>query len=179
MTRERWRPVVGYEGLYEVSSKGRVRSLDRVIECLNRWGKVASRRVCGCVIRPRIGAYAMVTLSRADKPETLYVHALVLEAFVGPRPPGHEGAHENGNPYDNRLRNLSWKTPQGNADDRVRHGTTTLGEKNPHARLTVADVLGIRRAVAEGESQGSVARRLDLAQAQVWRIVHRKQWVHV
>lgn len=55
------------------------------------------------------------------------VHRLVLEAFIGPRPPGMYGCHNNGNPTDNRLRNLRWATPRENVADMHRHGTSRWG----------------------------------------------------
>jgi hypothetical protein len=54
------------------------------------------------------------------------IHTLVLEAFVGPRPPGLVACHGNGDHFDNRLRNLRWGTYSDNAYDQVRHGTHKL-----------------------------------------------------
>ena len=115
---EIWLPVPGFVGCYEVSSAGRVRSLDR----LDRLG----RRRAGRILRAKPGSngYPSVTLA-ADKdgrrpPRS--VHVLVLEAFVGPRPEGTEARHLNDDPTDNRLENLAWGTPSDNARDRVRNG---------------------------------------------------------
>lgn len=120
--KEKWLPVVGWEGLYEVSDLGRVRSLDRVI--VER-GTGTVRQVKGRIMKatPHEG-WVSVTLSRGGRNKRYAkVHHLVLEAFVGPRPAGMEGCHNYGDFRDNRLESLRWDTPSENMRDQVRHGT--------------------------------------------------------
>jgi len=104
---ERWLPVVGWEGRYEVSSWGRVRR----INCKPKKNTVAAN------------GYDVVSLSREGKSYVFTVHRLVLEAFVGECPSGCETRHLNGNRGDNRLENLKWGTAAENSRDRVRHDT--------------------------------------------------------
>ena len=120
---ERWRPVPAYAGYYEVSQLGRVRSLPRN----DRRG----RRVVGGMRKPHIAAsgYPCVTLHRDGSSQTHYVHSLVLEAFVGPRPPGAEACHGEGGPSDNRVDNLRWDTHRENVLDIVRHGHHQLANQ--------------------------------------------------
>lgn len=134
MEMEEWRPVAGFAGAYEVSNLGRVRSLDRRILCRN--GTSFRRR--GVVLNPSEhtpGGYRQVKLPNRESASpgaqrTAFVHALVLEAFVGPRPaPEMEARHLNGVPSDNRLSNLIWGTASENAFDRVRHGTHSNANK--------------------------------------------------
>lgn len=125
---ETWRPVAGYQGFYEVSDLGHVRSLDRWIECSNRWGSTTRYFKPGRVLKVKrkkkaTHAYAVVTLSVHDVQATFEVHRLVLQAFRGECPPGQQGCHEDGNLFDNRLSNLRWGTPSSNAQDRIQHGT--------------------------------------------------------
>jgi hypothetical protein len=111
-----------------------------------------------------------------------YVHALVLEAFVGLCPQGMECRHLNGVRHDNRLANLTWGTYAENNADRVRHGTNgnvAKGEKHPHAKLTTSKVLDIRKRVAEGETARSLALEYGLHEEHVGRIVRRERWKHV
>ena len=96
---EQWKPVVGWEGLYDVSDKGRVKSL--------RSGKILADR-------PSNGGYLIVALQREGKRFEVLVHRLVLEAFVGPCPDGMECFHDNDVAWDNRLSNLKWATHQEN-----------------------------------------------------------------
>ena len=131
-TPEVWKPVLGYERHYEVSDCGNVRSVDRIVT--NRLG--VSRNLKGrdmkiheyipsLKVRPaRPGGEPLyVRLSLDGKSRIRYVHTLVLEAFVGPRPEGMECCHNNGDCHDNRLENLRWDTPKANGEDMVKHGT--------------------------------------------------------
>lgn len=113
---ERWLPVVGDSG-YEVSDAGRVRGLDRVLIRTN--GRPYPVR--GVMLRPQPTkpGYRKVEIG----PRTRHMHALVLEAFVGPCPDGMECCHENRDRADNRLSNLRWDTHSGNMRDALRHGT--------------------------------------------------------
>lgn len=121
---ERWKPVVGYEGLYVVSDKGRVRSVDRTIERFSKHGKTYTHRLRGRLktATPRCG-YPSVGLHDGDGGRTRPVHRLVLEAFVGPCPPGMECCHFDGDRSNAHLENLRWDTRFANEDDRARHAT--------------------------------------------------------
>jgi len=123
---ERWKPVVGYEGLYEVSDQGRVRSLDRWYDRPASRRKPKPWRRCypGQMISvaPNGAGYPRVNLHRNRKREEKLVHWLVLEAFVGPCPAGEEGLHGNDIKTDNRLSNLRWGTRSDNVKDAIRNG---------------------------------------------------------
>lgn len=117
MSTERWLPIPGYEGLYEVSERGEVRSLDR-IDALGRLRPGQMRRP----YRDH-GGYLRVALAADGTKRALAVHHLVLLAFVGPRPTGTEGCHWDGDPENNHLSNLRWDTHGSNMRDSVRNGT--------------------------------------------------------
>ena len=108
-TIERWLPIPGWEGLYDVSSLGRVRSHYRGGRILRPW--------------PDADGYLRVSLSRGGVQTIYRVHRLVLLAFAGPGEPGEEVRHLNGDATDNRADNLAWGTPAENKRDQVRHGT--------------------------------------------------------
>lgn len=111
---EVWVPVSGYAGLYEVSSLGRVRSLDRVVEI---HGMNCKRLLRGRVLKPKYApcGYLQVALSAENKQRYAYIHTLVCEAFIGPRPSkGHQVDHINADRTDNRLSNLRWVTVKEN-----------------------------------------------------------------
>jgi hypothetical protein len=122
---ETWLPIAGFEGLYEISDLGSVRSLDRVIT--TKAGVRKNRR--GRLLRPRRTptGYNSVTLYRLDGTHrATYAHVLVLEAFVGPRPDGLEACHGPGGVNDNSLQNLRWDNHQNNMRDMVRDGNCHL-----------------------------------------------------
>ena len=118
---EEWRPVVGWEDLYEVSDQGRVRSFDRTVHCKN--GR--TRRYKGRLLKPRKDrdGHLKINLYKDGKPKTKFVHRMVLEAFVGSCPEGMECLHIDGNPANNCVDNLRWGTRGENMLDRVRHGS--------------------------------------------------------
>lgn len=119
--KETWKPIPGWENLYEVSDQGRVRSLDRIYvrasgQTVHNKGKVLSPAKYHC-------GHLHVNLRAAPRKEKWRVHKLVLMAFVGPCPEGMEVCHNNGNPADNRLENLRYDTHSANLLDRNEHGT--------------------------------------------------------
>jgi hypothetical protein len=108
-----WRPVVGYEGLYEVSDQGRVRSVSGI-----RWNGQALHTFKGKELKPQsTGRYQHVALSREGKVQCVKIHSLVADAFLPPCP-GQRGRHRgcyhvdhiNNQPLDNRASNLQWLT---------------------------------------------------------------------
>lgn len=120
--QEQWLPVVGYEGLYEVSDQGKVRALARVIAPSDgRRPYVRPAQMRKIQIDPY--GYCKVSLSKDRKIEFAFVHRLVLEAFVGPRPDGMEVCHNDAVKTDNRPSNLRWDTHSENGRDHYRkHG---------------------------------------------------------
>lgn len=123
--------------------------------------------------------YLRVYLTHDGREQTVYVHALVLTTFVGPRPEGLQCRHLDGNPANNHVSNLAWGTPLENEQDKILHGTKQRGEKGNGAKLTEEDVLEIRRRAASGETQTSIAKDFSVDRTRICRIVLRKTWAHV
>lgn len=115
---EQWRPVAGWEGLYEVSDQGRICSIPRKgVRGGVLWASVKTR------------GYRGVTLCRGGERRYAWVHQLVIEAFDGPRPPGHQIRHLDGDRLNNRRENLSYGSASENMLDSVRHGTHAAARK--------------------------------------------------
>lgn len=110
---EYWKPVLGYEGLYEVSNTGRIRGL-----------------IADTVIKQRVGkrGYAFVSLSKCDYRTHSLVHLIVAGAFLGPLPDSSEVVHEDGWRMNNRPSNLKHISAQEAGDKR-------LAERREYARL--------------------------------------------
>lgn len=117
MERVKWAPVVGYEGIYEVSSDGRVRSLRR----LDARGRLVGGRELSISLHP--SGHQVVKLSRDGVSESAKLHRIVLIAFAGLPPDGCEVLHYDGDPANNHVENLRWGTRSENLRDSVRHGT--------------------------------------------------------
>jgi hypothetical protein len=124
---ETWVPVPQWEGYYEVSNRGRVRSLDRTVTCQS--GQLRPLR--GCVLSPGVhpAGHLLVNLCRDGQGHMSYVAHLVAAAFIGPRPPGFEVCHGDGVPSNNLPENLRYDTVSANHLDRVRHGTHNHASK--------------------------------------------------
>lgn len=107
MENEEWRKVVGFEGLYEVSNQGSVRSLDRMTN-----GPHGPRSIKGRILKPSThstSGYKLVTLRNSGKDRSTSVHSLMAEAFLGPRPDRNSVvAYIDGNPENTSLDNLAW-----------------------------------------------------------------------
>ena len=110
-----WRPIPDYEGFYEVSDQGDVRSLRsgqlRALTPHNDDGRL------------------WLNLFKNGRRRTHFLHNLLLSAFVGPRPLGMLGCHNDGDCRNNHLDNLRWDTPASNQQDAVRHGTHAAASK--------------------------------------------------
>ena len=111
---ERWLPVVGHEKYYDVSDHGRVRSRHPRTRAVGGILKLVVRKSSGRVF---------VNLSNGHSGGKSYiVHRMVLEAFVGPCPPGMETLHADDDPTNNNLNNLRWGTRSENEYESVRNG---------------------------------------------------------
>lgn len=159
-TAERWAPIPEHPG-YEASDLGRIRSVPR--ERVGTCGRVFHFKGRVLVLCPNHNGYLRVPLGHGVNK---FVHCLVLQAFVGPRPEGMQCLHGNGKPADNRLTNLHWGTPSENSLDIVRHGThagaTRTKCKRRHAlfppNLQAGNLrMGQRACLACGRARSQIA----------------------
>jgi hypothetical protein len=170
---EQWKPVLGYEGLYEVSDQGRVRSLHCRLWSGSHWYTCPSRIMKTPVAK---NGYPVVKLTKDGLGKTVTVHKVVLSAFVGPKPPGQECRHLNGDCKDFRLANLEWGTPAENTEDRKAHGTMPCGVTHHGAKLTEQDIRSIR---ASDELVRVLAKRYGVTTAAISNVRTRRSWAHV
>lgn len=167
---ETWLPVVGYEGLYEVSDLGRVRSLDRVVRQRNRWGTEVDRAYPGRVLSPSADSsgYLQVTFSRDGIQYRPLVHHLVLAAFGPPRPEGYIADHADGDRRNNRVDNLRWATWSDNGrnrhDVRNKHGQIGVMH-NPRSSTNPWIAMARRASDGEKEYLGCFPTQDEAAQA--------------
>jgi hypothetical protein len=168
---EEWRDVVGYEGFYQVSDLGRVRSLDR----LDSLGRPVRGRIRKQIFQT--AGYLSLYLSRDGINSMRLVHQIVLETFVGPRPnETFDACHENDDKTNNTLKNLRWDTKKENNADRVRNGIHQNGERNPGAKLNKTDIERIRDLCANGVSHQKTAFWIGTTRANVGCIMRGETW---
>ena len=146
-----WKPVLSYEGLYEVSNTGRVRSCTKTISSYGGRRYIKPGRELKLI--PDKDGYGRVNLSKNGTAKRKHVHVLVLEAFGGPRPGGCVCRHLDGNPKNNNAENLAWGTPSENHRD-----CYDYGGRHGRGKLTRDQVLEIRSRLANGERQADLAR---------------------
>lgn len=121
---ETWLSVIGWEGYYEVSDLGRVRSVERIVPRSSGHPQRIRERILKAL--PGAHGYPRVNLCVDGRYVQRTVHSLVLEAFVGPCPPGMESLHRNGVRTDCRLSNLRWGTSAENKADTRAHGHNAM-----------------------------------------------------
>jgi hypothetical protein len=175
LTGEEWRPVVGYEGRYEVSSLGRVRSY--LLHGSHSGTKKAAPSLL--VLRANRHGYREVKLCSGRHRRTGLVHQLVADAFIGRRGEGVVVRHLDGNPANNSVANLAYGDQAENFEDSRRHGTVALGERCGSHRLTEDQVRRLRARRAEGASYSTLRREFGVAPSTAWQIVNGQLWRHV
>lgn len=167
---EEWRAVEGLEWLMEVSSLGRVRTLDTVRNFI-RNGKPQSQRIAGRLVSPFVAQNGYLHIAPKIGPQRakLLVHRLVAHAFV----PGYfDGAnvnHKDGRKTNNVPANLEWVTK----GDNTRHAFATglisnRGEKHPSAKVTDAQMAEILRRYRSGERCVMLAREFGISPALIY-----------
>jgi hypothetical protein len=171
---EVWKAIEGFE--YEVSNHGRVRSLPRVV---NR-GFAGKRYMPGKVLRGRnhFGYRTVVLCSEHQRRDT-FIHRLVLEAFVGPAPPGRDDCnHKDANKSNNHISNLEWVTRKENINHAIGMDLMIRGSLNGQSKLTEADVKAIREEFA-GEPTVALAKYFEVSERTIQDARSRRLWSHV
>jgi hypothetical protein len=166
---EEWRQVVGYEGYYEVSDWGRVRSV------AHGQGRRTGRLLN---LKKTDEGYLLAALSKGKSTVRRVVHGLVMAAFVGPCPLGQQIDHIDGDPSHNSILNLRYVTPRQNVQSAIaRRGNWHRDRGGPDywgSKLSVAQVIDIRRLHLEGMTQTAIAKEFGISQGHVWNLVHNK-----
>ena len=166
--REDFRPILGYEGHYEINSEGVVVSL--------KYGK---RRVMKTAKTP--AGYQSVNLTKDGRNRTKIVHKLVWKAFNGEIEDGLFVLHGENTTRDNCcLENLSLGTQQDNMGrDRKRDGTLPQGEKHWKARLTESQVSYIKSRLRDNAKQITLAKLFEVTRTTISDIKYGRVWSHV
>lgn len=174
---EVWRDIPEYEGFYQVSNLGSVRSCDRRVERLA--GKHKDRFVSGVTMKASLDSsgYPMVGLSKQSRNKSIAIHRLVALAFLGNKPEGYQVNHIDGNKLNNFVGNLEYCSRTEN----IRHAfalglISHKGAKSSFAKLKESDVLVIRERLANGHTQTSIAKDYGVTQANISCIKKGLTW---
>jgi len=154
MPEEEWRPIEGYKGSYEVSSHGRVRSLDRIVQRAGYSATVAGKMMTPS---PDKDGYLTVGLTKDGVQRTLKLHRLVAQSFLIKKPHKTEVDHLDGRRDSNRACNLAWVTRRENIQRAINDGKYDAAKVPSRLRrLSEEDVASIQ----EGRQQGRTMRQL-------------------
>lgn len=163
--KETWKPVVGWESLYEISTHGRLRSL--ITKLVRK-------------LQTDKDGYQTTHLHFKGNRSFVYVHRLILEAFVGPCPLDQQACHNDGNSAHNQLNNLRWDTCSQNNLDKRKHGTAQIGERSGASRFFNEQVQTVRWLYEITDlNQIQLACMLGTYQAVISNIIRYKTWSHL
>jgi len=175
---EIWKDIPGYEGLYQVSNLGRVKSLSRLKRC----GRSSFYEEPDILLKPKkAGAGRLyVSLYKNGKRNNLYIHRLVLITFVGPCPQGMECCHYDDNPLNNRLDNLRWDTHKNNVIDRINNDKQVRGSRSGVSILTEQAVTEIKKILSIGGYKiKEIAKKYGVAMSTISEIKNGNNWKHI
>lgn len=168
---EKWAPAPGYEGLYEVSTLGKVRN-------------IAQRRGTkpGLLLRRRITSdgYSKVVLRNCGLDVTLFLHRLVYQSFKGSIPEGMQIDHLDSDKSNNALQNLEVVTQTENIRRSFAKGRNVAsGSRQGRAAFTEDQVMNIKIRVRNGEKQNAIAKEFGVTPTAINCIIKGKTWTHV
>jgi len=180
--QEEWKPVVGYEGLYEVSNLGVVKSLAKTKISLRKGVSVKSK-VKEKLLKPdtqKKMPYQQVTLCKDKKYTATKIHRIVAKAFLpnmGNKPCVN---HINNNPLDNRVGNLEWVSHKENSNHSVEQGRHCHGGAVNTTKLKEEEVFAIFSEYSKGGSSSrKLAKKYNLSKSTVLAILNGNSWKHL
>lgn len=170
--REKFKSIIGYEGLYSVSNCGRIRS-----------DRNTSNTFKGKMLMDRLtqNGYCLVNLfiGHGKKGRNKRIHCLVAEAFIGPRPLRHDVNHKDGNKRNNRLTNLEYITRSENMLHAVKNGCHKIGSQHGAAKMDEEGVLRMRQLKVNGVKIHELSYIFEISLSTVYKIINRKIWKHI
>jgi predicted XRE-type DNA-binding protein len=174
---EEWKPIKGYDGLYEVSNNGRVRSY-------NKYGFKHEKMDNPRIIKQKMSnaGYLRVLLSFRGVYKNHSVHRLVASVFVENLNNKKYVNHLNGIKTDNKALNLEWCTRSENQYHAYENGLQkiTYGEDSPNSKLNNDIINEIRQKWETGKySQSQIGKMFNTHQSQISRIINGKTWSHI
>jgi hypothetical protein len=179
--QEVWVDIKGFEGSYQVSNLGRVKSLARRVKI--NYGIDNYRPFPEKIMKPFIvnKKYYGLIIYKDKKYHHVVIHRLVAQHFITNPDNLPVVNHLDNNGFNNHVSNLEWTTVMGNTQHAIAIGALKLkGEDNPMAKYNKALVLKIREMYSVEKMRiCNIARQLDLPTKYIDLIVHRKRWKHL
>lgn len=174
-----WKPIPGYEGLYEVTAFGDVRSVDRIVEYPDN---KPSRFFKGKILKQSLQVnkkYYGLRLSKKGKTKLWLIHQLVALSFLGPRETNMVVCHGPKGCLVNTLDNLSYGTVLKNNLDQWRDKTKPYGELCSWSKLKTKEVFEIHALHKAGVSNKSLSLRFNVSPSRICDIIKGRGWNHL
>jgi len=177
---EEWKDIPGYEGLYQASSMGRIKSINYTGYCFGRLYSKKREKILKPCKNKNGKKYRLIVSLRKDKAvKRFYIHQLVIQTFVGPCPSNMEVCHNNGDSENNSVENLRYDTHKSNMIDMSKHGNSQIGIKNPNCKLTEEQVLTITSLLQGQYTIEEIAEQFGVANSLISCIKNKKYWKHL
>jgi hypothetical protein len=173
--QEVWKAVPEYEGLYEASTFGNIRSLDRTV--YTKGGQ--ARRIKGKILKPQRAIddpRLHISMCKNYTVIVIRVHIVIAQTFLGERPEGMHICHGDGDCTNNRLSNLRYDTPSGNEKDKILHGKAQRGTRCHWHKLNDDQVRQIRELAKQNINQTVIAGMFGIRRQQVSKIKLGTRW---
>jgi len=169
MENEVWKSIINYEGLYEISNYGKIKSYPRQGSC----GKILKSYT-------EKDGHLRTYLYKNNVKKAYLIHRLVLETFVGPCPIGMESCHNDGNPGNNFIRNLRYDTSKNNMQDQIKHKTRARGHNCGASKLNEIKVRVIKRLLEDNYlTIIEIAKIFKVCRQHIYNIKKKKIWKHI
>jgi hypothetical protein len=180
--KEIWKDIQNFEGLYQISNLGRVKSLDRYIELKNGTNRFVKGRVLKPSKHKTKPSYYNVILSNKGKRYSMSIHRLVAEHFIPNKDGKPQVNHKDGDKLNNKVNNLEWVTYSENTIHSFSIGLSKgrKGENHHNNKLTYKEVRCIKELLVEGElKQSEIANKFKISFRTVSAIKRGVLWRHV
>lgn len=166
---EIWKDVVGYEGFYQVSNFGNVKSL----------GNEFSRKERFLKLSPQSKGYLTVVLQKNSTRKMVLVHRIVAEYFVDNAESKVQVNHINGIKTDNRVENLEWVSHRENLDHAIKNNLTLKGEENRNSKLKDIDVVKIHSLLQKKTTIKELSESYNVSYSTIDGIRTNRYWKHL
>ena len=180
---EVWKAIPGYEGVYEISSEGNLRSLDRITKFTTRHGTPGTREFKGKDLKTKFnkttGRNEITLWGRENgkkKCRTFPIHKLIMLAFAGPRPDGMCACHNDGDKTNDKLENLRYDSYKNNSLDKKKHGTELSGEARHNSSLTDKETREIVELYLTGEyTQAEICEKYGVGRKVLGNVINGRK----